>query len=89
MPTFQLLQGQDEGTGSQRWGDGMDSRDKHSHTLWKKTCPRVLQALAGCIGMETFLGAFGGEGWGAQGERYLFVPRSSYVCYLSWSFYKT
>lgn len=41
MPTFQLLQGQDEGTGSQRWGDGMDSRDKHSHTTEENmpTCP--------------------------------------------------
>lgn len=73
MPTFQLLQGQDEGTGSQRWGDGMESRDKHSHTLWKKTCPRVLQALAGCIGTETFLGAFGGRG--TRGKVFICVQK--------------
>lgn len=81
MPTFLLFQGQDEGTGSQRWGDGMDSRDKHSHTLWKKTCPRVLQALAGCIGMETFLGAFGGGGGGgARGK--VFICAQKQLCML-------
>lgn len=77
MPTFQLLQGQDEGTGSQRWRDGMDSRDKHSHTLWKKTCPRVLQALAGCIGTETFLGAFGrGAGGGCEQKDIYLCPEA-------------
>lgn len=58
MPTFQLLQGWDEGTESERWGDRMDN-DKHSETLGKKTCARLLPALAGYIGIEPFLGAFG------------------------------
>lgn len=50
-------------------------------TLRKKTCPRVLQALAGCIGMETFLGAFGGGGGGgARGK--VFICAQKQLCML-------